>query len=210
MNDIKKQYGIILIILLALSFYIGVRYGEARFNVGTSDMLLSETEDIVGVHIKGAVSKPGYYELPSASRVNDLLSLALPLKNADLSSLNYARYLIDGEEINVPFGKSVDDINIYEKSTAVSLPSISITETQTEPEPQSNAETETETNEKININTATVEELKQLYGIGDAKAEAIINYRENHGLFRDISEIKKVSGIGDVTYEKIRDYICVE
>ena len=54
------------------------------------------------------------------------------------------------------------------------------------------------------------EELKQLYGIGDAKAEAIINYRENHGLFRDISEIKKVSGIGDVTYEKIRDYICVE
>ena len=210
MNDIKKQYGIILIILLALSFYIGVRYGEAQFNVGTSDMLLTEAEDVVGVHIKGAVSKPGYYELPVASRINDLLTLALPLKNADLSSLNYARYLVDGEEITIPFSDSIDSINIYENSTAVSLPSVSITETQTEPDAESNTETETETNEKININTATVEELKQLYGIGDAKAEAIINYRENHGLFRDISEIKKVSGIGDVTYEKIRDYICVE
>ena len=61
----------------------------------------------------------------------------------------------------------------------------------------------------ININTATSEELQTLSGIGEVKAAAIIAYREEHGIFKDISEIMNVSGIGEKTFEKIRGRITV-
>jgi competence protein ComEA len=62
---------------------------------------------------------------------------------------------------------------------------------------------------KVNINTATAEELSTLKGIGEKKAEAIIEYRENHGHFTTIEDIKNVKGVGDKTFEEIKDNIAV-
>ena len=63
--------------------------------------------------------------------------------------------------------------------------------------------------EKININTASLEQLKQLSGIGDAKAQAIIDYRNEHGPFETISDIMKISGIKEAAFNKIKDFIQV-
>ena len=65
------------------------------------------------------------------------------------------------------------------------------------------------TNNKININTATLDELLTLKGIGQSKAEAIIKYREENGNFNTIEDIQKVSGLGGTIYSKIKDYITV-
>lgn len=64
--------------------------------------------------------------------------------------------------------------------------------------------------EKININTATLEELMSLKGIGDAKAEAIIEYREAHGPFKCIDDLKNVKGIGDKIFDSIKSEITIE
>lgn len=75
---------------------------------------------------------------------------------------------------------------------------------------QTNGTSETKTNEKININTATQTELETLPGIGPSTSLKIVNYRKENGKFKTIEDIKEVSGIGDVKYENIKDLICVE
>lgn len=62
---------------------------------------------------------------------------------------------------------------------------------------------------KVNINSATLEELKTLKGIGDSKANSIIEYRENSGSFKNIEDIKNVDGIGEKVFEKIKDSLTV-
>ena len=75
---------------------------------------------------------------------------------------------------------------------------------------QTNGTSETKTNEKININTATQTELETLPGIGPSTSLKIVNYRKENGKFKTIEDIKEVSGIGEVKYENIKDLICVE
>lgn len=75
---------------------------------------------------------------------------------------------------------------------------------------QTNGTSETKTNEKININTATQTELETLPGIGPSTSLKIVNYRKENGNFKTIEDIKEVSGIGEVKYENIKDLICVE
>ena len=77
-------------------------------------------------------------------------------------------------------------------------------------EEQTNGQSEQKKNEKININTATQTELETLPGIGPSTSLKIINYREENGKFKSIEEIKEVSGIGDAKYENIKDLICVK
>ena len=77
-------------------------------------------------------------------------------------------------------------------------------------EEQTNEKNEQNKNEKININTATQTELETLPGIGPSTSLKIVNYREENGKFKSIEEIKEVSGIGDAKYENIKELICVE
>ena len=77
-------------------------------------------------------------------------------------------------------------------------------------EEQTNEKSEQNKNEKININTATQTELETLPGIGPSTSLKIVNYREENGKFKSIEEIKEVSGIGDAKYENIKELICVE
>ena len=80
---------------------------------------------------------------------------------------------------------------------------------ETSTELNDNTPKETEKTKLVNINTASKEELMTISGIGESKAKSIINYREEHGNFKDIQDIKNVSGIGDTVYAKIKDYITV-
>lgn len=75
---------------------------------------------------------------------------------------------------------------------------------------QAGESTKSEPAAKININTATVSDLMKLPGIGKVKAQAIVNYRKEHGPFKELSEIKKVKGIGDGIYKKVADKITLK
>lgn len=146
----------------------------------------------LAVHVAGAVAKPGVYLLPAGSRVLDAIQAAgdiLPAANTD--AINLAEPLQDGARITVPeqgqeIADPVSQQAAGERSITVNPGTL------------------------ININTATIDELDTLPGIGPVTAEAIIRYREANGLFETIQDILDVPGIGDVTFEKIRHLITVE
>ncbi|SET65338.1 competence protein ComEA [Salinibacillus kushneri] len=141
-----------------------------------------ETKDLIMVDIKGAVQKPGVYELSADSRVNDVISLAGGLsEKADPLSVNLAERVYD--EMAIVVLEANEDRDSKQLKQAK--------------------------NDKIRINQASAEELMQLKGIGEAKAEAIIQYREDHGLFQNEEDLVNVSGIGEKTIENLKDQILV-
>ncbi len=191
----RKLQIFIFLIAAALIFTGGYKYAIWLAS-GTEEELIIENdvEDIdagetkeLGVHIAGAVKKPGVYYLSLGSRVEDALRLAEPLAEADINTLNLARKLADGEKIYVPReGETV------EQTTSGAL----LTE-------------QGSVRQKININTATAAELDTLPGIGPAIAQRIIDYRTEHGPFRTIADLQKVSGIGERRYEQIKDLVTI-
>lgn len=142
-----------------------------------------ETKESIKVYICGAVNTPGVYELSSGERLVDLLDLCGGfLEEADSTCVNLAQYLEDGEKIYI--------MTKEEQKTAID-------------------QKEEESDCRININTATLEELMTLPGIGKAKAERIITYREQTTHFASIDEIMKIDGIKDCVYKKIKDFIKI-
>ena len=145
------------------------------------------TEKPVIVHITGAVPRPGVYALPQGARVQDAISAAGGfLAEAEKSQLNLAQLLEDGEKLDIPFIEGASPII-------------------TTPVP----EVVTATTELVNINTASLEELDTLPGIGPTTAQKIVEYREQNGPFVSIEDIINVSGIGPGTYERLKDLITV-
>lgn len=139
------------------------------------------------VYICGEVKYPDVYELLEGSRVKDAVQKAGGFNHdADEKRVNLARQLSDGEQIIIP--KKGEDLS----------------ENQEFPN-----ESNSESQQKININTATKEQLMSLSGIGEAKAEAIIAYREEHGAFRSIDELKEIRGIKDGVFQKVKDLITI-
>ena len=147
------------------------------------------------VHIDGEITNPGVYELEEGSRVNDLVILAGGLKEkADLTNINLAYVLSDAIKVTIPKKevKLKKAPVISNKLDSAQISSVS----------ESNVEI-------ININTATLSELKNLNGIGDATANKIIEYRKNNGSFKSVEELKNVSGIGEAKYKKIVENITI-
>ncbi len=143
-----------------------------------------EVDAVVAVHVKGAVNSPGYYEFSYGSRVKDAVERAGGGKSsADLNELNLAKKLRDGEEIVVPSKSEVPEVDIDSEDKKI--------------------------NEKININTAGMDMLCKLEGIGETTAEKIIAYRDSNGKFKTIDEIKQVEGIGNAKFDKIKEKITV-
>lgn len=142
---------------------------------------------LVQVYVKGEVKKPGVYKLKVTDRVIDAVNKAGgALENGDISNLDLARFLEDGETIAVP---AKGQTAYTPEETAASAAA--------------------ESGEKININTASKELLATLDGIGEGLASRIIEYREQHGPFGDINDIMNVSGIGKKRLEAIKDRICI-
>lgn len=143
----------------------------------------------VFVHVAGCVAAPGLYELPVGSRVSAAIDAAGGFSDdAVTESVNLARELTDGEQILV--SSSVATEGQGQDGTGISSSS-------------------GYSNGKVNINLASAEELTSLNGIGDATAAKIIAYRDQNGSFSSIEEIKEVSGIGDKKFENIKDSITV-
>ena len=137
--------------------------------------------------IKGAVVNPGVYKINEGGRVVDLIELAGGLaEDADAAAINFALYVQDEMAIYVP--------RIGENVNAVLPVQVG----------------ETAGNGTVNLNSAQSSELQTLPGIGAAKAEAIIEYRETNGPYKSIEDLKEISGIGDKTFEKLKDLISVK
>ncbi|WP_258063800.1 MULTISPECIES: ComEA family DNA-binding protein [unclassified Pseudoclavibacter] len=168
----------------------------------TESLQLSATEPPAGVpssegattllvHVVGAVTSPGVYEVPSTARVVDGIAAAGGLAgDADPSLLNMARTLVDGEQLRVP----------------------RIGETPSEPVGGGAGPTGAggaAGGGLVNLNTASAVELEELPRIGPAMSSRIIDHREQNGGFGAVEELKEVAGIGDATYEGLVDLVTV-
>ena len=154
-----------------------------------------ENIDLIKVHIIGAVKNPGIVEIEENSRITDVIEKAGGiLEDGDISRVNLAYKIEDGDKIYIPSIHEKEANEIVSKDAGEG-----IIETFT-----------FKNNDKININTATQTELELLPGIGASTALKIIRYREQNGKFKTIEDIKNVSGIGDAKFENIKDKITAK
>ena len=145
------------------------------------------TPSALVVDVAGKVRRPGIVELPVGSRVVDALQAAGgALPHVNLSTLNLARVLVDGEQI------------------VVGAPAVAVS-----PPPSASTGSSTAPAGLVNINTASQEQLEELPGVGPVTALAILTWREENGAFSSVDELLEVSGIGDVTLEDLRPYVTV-
>jgi competence protein ComEA len=143
------------------------------------------SERLLQVHVLGAVQQPGVYSLPAGSRVADALSSAGgTLADAVLGQLNLAKPLFDGEQVVVQ---------------TAAAPAAGATELPSASGPQ-----------LLDINSASVAELELLPYIGPAKAQAIVDYRQQNGAFASIEQLLQVPGIGEATLSKFRHLVAVK
>ena len=164
----------------------------------------SNGQSQVVVYICGAVKHPGVYKFTAGSRVNDAVNAASGFKKgAARTAINQARVLEDGEQITIPtlkqvkrkqLSKTTDGDNFQDKTT--------------DNENTDSSERESQ-DTLININTASAGELTSLSGIGQSRADAIIEYRQSNGKFQSIDDIMKIPGIKQGIFNKIKNKISV-
>lgn len=168
--------------------------------VENSNETVEENNTIV-VHITGEVNYPGVVVLKEGARVVDAIEAGGgETDGADLSSLNLAYMLSDGEKIYVPN---------KEETSRESQEREYITSAKDNSEQSENGAKSTGTNFKININTAKQEELTQITGVGESTAKKIIEYRTQNGKFKSIEDIKNIPGIGDSKFNAMKEEITV-
>jgi competence protein ComEA len=137
------------------------------------------------VDVAGAVKRPGVFRLPAGSRVEDALQRAGgPTRRADLSQVNRAAKLEDGRQVLVPV-----------RAPAAAAGSAAAPASTTAPAPP------------INLNTATLEQLDTLDGVGPATAQKILDYRQAHGGFGSVDELDQVPGIGEKRLAALREHL---
>lgn len=189
----NKKYYIFLAFIFVIVLII-IRIKSLNNNeVTVLENIVSEEEnveieenDTIKIHISGEINSPGLIELEIGSRIFDAIEKAGGItESADVSKVNLAYILSDGEKIYIPsFDDEWEDINLENVNS--------------------------ETNLKTNINNANEEQLEKLPGIGESTAKAIIEYRKTNGRFLDINDLKNVSGIGESKFNRLKDYICVK
>ena len=172
-----------------------------------SDASSEETKTLV-VHICGAVSAPGVYELPAGSRIIDAVEAGGGfLPEADEACCNLAEEIVDGCQIYIMTKSESCADGQTEKKAGIQTSPDSDMQT-TDINMRSNSATALD-NGLVNLNTADVAALMTLPGIGESRAKAIISYREQHGAFAKIEDIMKISGIKQAAFSKIKDKITV-
>lgn len=172
-----------------------------------SDASSEETKTLV-VHICGAVSAPGVYELPAGSRIIDAVEAGGGfLPEADEACCNLAEEIVDGCQIYIMTKTESCADGQTEKKAGIQTSPDSDMQT-TDRNVRSNSAPALE-NGLVNLNTADIAALTTLPGIGESRAKAIISYREQHGAFAQIEDIMKISGIKQAAFSKIKDKITV-
>jgi len=202
----RRAQAFLLLFAAALLFAGGYKYANwvaARaaaqvMVVDTGEPADKEPAKSLWVHVVGAVNKPGVYSLPEGSRVNDAVKKAGLLAEADLNSLNLARLVVDGEQLYVPL-EGEDPASITSERTGAAIFSGS----------GPTASSGSGSGGKISLNTASVEELDSLPGIGPTLAQRIVDYRNTNGRFQTPEDLMKVSGIGMKRFEQIKDFVTI-
>lgn len=186
--------GILLILVGVGGLFSKKEESVEGTTVVETTMLVEKTEvsttqeTVIFVDIKGAVKNPGVYQMKVGDRVKDALEAAGGLtEEADSQKVNLAKRLEDQMVIVVPkVGEEAEEISAGVTSK------------------------EEAKEGKVNINTATVEELKTLKGVGEKKAEAIIEYRKKNGSFKTKEDLMKVRGIGKKLFESFEERIVTQ
>ena len=186
--------GILLILVGVGGLFSKKEESVEGTTVVETTMLVEKTEvsttqeTVIFVDIKGAVKNPGVYQMKVGDRVKDALEAAGGLtEEADSQKVNLAKRLEDQMVIVVP--------KVGEESEEI---------------PTGETRKEATKEGKVNINTATVEELKTLKGVGEKKAEAIIEYRKKNGSFQTKEDLMKVRGIGKKLFESFQERIVTQ
>ena len=189
----------------------------------TSDLSLEIKEEVteeipkeekIKVDIKGAVKNPGVYEINSNGRVADAIEISGGLTNdADTSIINLSKNLTDEmviiiytkEEVAEMLKGSTSIKYIEKECICPKIENDACIDNVIDNKPDTNTSNE----QKVSLNSATIDELMQLPGIGEVKAKAIIAYREENGGFKSIEELLEVNGIGESTFNKIKDQLSL-
>ena len=178
----KRALGLVAAIVLLLSVFIVIR-GNTQSSAAPEIVPVTIAEPEIFVDVTGAVNKPGVYTLTGKSRVIDAIKAAGDsAPGADLSTINLARVLNDGEQIYV------DSLVVNSSGQRVSK------KTPSGP---------------ININRATARQLDALDGIGPVIAARIVEYRKINGSFLSVDDLQKVSGIGAAKFAQIKSKVRI-
>jgi len=180
-----------VLVLVALSAWYVARSRPAADAAPPPAAAVIDVGDEAGakvtVDVAGAVKRPGVYRLSSSQRVEDALERAGgPTRRADLSQINRAAKLEDGRQILVPLRAS--------KTTAPTAAAATASEAPDQP---------------VNLNTATLEQLDTLDGVGPATAQKILDYRTEHGGFGAVDELDQIPGIGEKRLAALREKVRV-
>lgn len=158
----------------------------------------SEEETYIYVHVCGAVKQAGVYQVLEGSRLNDVVECAGGFtKQAASAYINLAQRVVDGQQYIIPTLEEVKEKNLWDDATSQTIAS------------SADIQPSSIEDGRVNLNTASKEELMTLPGVGEAKAEAIIAYREMVSPFQTIEDVMKVSGIKDGLFQKIKTKITV-
>ncbi len=216
----KYKYVITIFLFMLIIFYIifvKVNLKSKEKNLVDNQVVINEVEkvevdlkdDLVYVDIKGAVKKPGVYKINSDKKIIDVITMAGGLmENANTDNINLSRKVTDEMVIIIYTNEEVKNSNIVD--TVIKVVDKECVCPNIQNDGCINTEINdsiTNVNKTININTATLEELMSINGLGEAKAKAIIKYREENGYFKIIDDLLNVSGIGEALFEKIKEYI---
>lgn len=216
----KYKYVITIFLFMLIIFYIifvKVNLKSKEKNLVDNQVVINEVEkvevdlkdDLVYVDIKGAVKKPGVYKINSDKKIIDVITMAGGLmENANTDNINLSRKVTDEMVIIIYTDEEVKNSNIVD--TVIKVVDKECVCPNIQNDGCINTEINdsiTNVNKTININTATLEELMSINGLGEAKAKAIIKYREENGYFKIIDDLLNVSGIGEALFEKFKEYI---
>ncbi len=184
---------------------IGLETGVSE--TGPSECTVPEAaaEELIQVHVCGAVKLPGVYELPAGSRVFEAVDAAGGMaEDAAADYLNLADAVSDGAKVRVPFLSELSGEELYGPSGSYGVTggqaAGSLDAAGTDPVPDG----------LVDLNHADKTTLMGLPGVGEAKAEAIISWREEHGPFGAPEDIMQVPGIKEAAYEKLKNRITVK
>lgn len=193
--DGDRWKGIVVAAVLVLGFSIWLLRSGSGASVEitqrgsqAANTQTAEQQESVFVHVAGAVRNPGLYELDAGARAYDAIQAAGgPKRKADLSAINLARVISDGDQLLVPAkGARARPLGTV-SSAAESAPGDGL----------------------VDVNRATADELTALPGIGPVLADAIVRYREENGPFVSVDDMQQVDGIGPKRLEQLRDKVVI-
>lgn len=204
---------ILIMSLIVLTTYYCNNSSKVLAKVEEKVEKTKEKSNNAKVDIKGAIANPGVYELTDNSRVIDAINMAGGvIEGANTSLINLSKKITDQMVIVIYTNEEIENYNASKIKTEyvyIEVENCPDKINQACVNEYSNETSENTSNSKININTASIEELTTLSGIGNSKAQAIIDYRNQNGNFKDIVDLNNVTGIGNSIIEKIKDNITV-